>query len=142
MAYPTEKAALDGIVTTLTYVASPLSGCLGLHPLPYPTPKMVTPAAFPVMRWPVHQSYGKRAGPIECEIHVLVMWDGRAGQNLGEYTDPEGAKSITAAIQANPTLGVAGITGTRVYEVTEPKLFVFPGNESYWGRTIRLQVFI
>lgn len=136
MAYPTEKAVLDGFVATVT------AGCVGLHPLPYPTPKMVTPAAFMVARWPVHQSYGKRAGPIEAEIHVLVMWDGSAGQNLGEYTDPEGAKSITAALQATPTMGVTGVTSVRVYEVTEPKLFVFPGNESYWGRTIRLQVFI
>ncbi|MEK0431706.1 MAG: hypothetical protein RL139_1510 [Gemmatimonadota bacterium] len=136
MAYPTEKAVLDGIVTTLT------NGCTGLHPLPYPTPKMATPAAFPVMRWPLQQTYGKRAGPIDAEIHVLVMWDGRAGQTLGEYTDPEGSKSIAAAIQAMPTFGVTGVTGSRLVEVSEPKLFVFPQGESYWGRTIRLQIFI
>lgn len=136
MSYPTEKAVLDGWVATVA------AACAGLHPLPYPTPKMVTPAAFMVVRWPVHQSYGKRAGPIDAEIHVLVMWDGRAGETLGTYTDPEGAKSITAAIQATPGLGVAGVTGTRVYEVSEPKLFVFPNNETYWGRTIRAQIFI
>lgn len=136
MAYPTEKAILDGIVTTLA------NGCVGLHPLPYPTPKMATPAAFPVMRWPLQQSYGRRAGPIRCEIHVLVMWDGRAGQTLGEYTDPEGSKSIAAAILAAPTFGVTGVTGSKLEEMSEPKLFVFPGNESYWGRTITLMIVI
>lgn len=139
MTYPTEKAILDGFVATVG------NACAGLKPLPYPTPKMVTPAAFMVLRWPTHRSWGKGAGPIDGEIHVLVMWDGRAGEALGTYTDPDGAKSITAAIQATPRLGftgVGGITGTRVVEVSEPKLFVFPNNETYWGRTIRLQVFI
>ena len=136
MAYPTEKAILDGLCTTLA------NGCTGLHPLPYPTPQMNTPAAFPVLRWPLQQTYGKRAGPIDCEIHVLVKWGMGAGPTLGEYTDPEGAKSIAAAIIATPKLGVTGVTGSRLVEVTGPKLFTFPGGETYWGRTVRLQIIV
>jgi len=135
MAYPTEKQVRDGLVTVL-------SGVTGLHPLPYASPGFVTPAVLPAMRWPLQQSYGKRAGPIDCDLHVLVKYGVGAGQTLGEYTDPEGAKSIAAAIQATPTLGVSGVTGTRLVEVGEERLFSFPDGSTFWGRTIRLQIFI
>lgn len=135
MATPTEAELLAGIVSTLEAVQ-------GLHPLRYPTPRMNPPVAIPLCSWGVKRGYGATHGPVDVELIVLTRWADGGPQVLADYCSPTGAKSIPAAIEAAPTLGVDGVGNVHVYEVSEPRLYEYPDNTPFWGRSIRMKVYV
>lgn len=135
MTTPTEAELLAGLVSTL-------QGITGLKALRYPTPKMQTPVAIPLCSWGVKRGYGAVHGPVEIELLVLTKWGDGGPQVLAEYCSPTGAKSIAAAVEAAPTLGVTGVGNVHVYDVSQPRLYQYPDNSPFWGRSIKMRAYV
>lgn len=101
-------ATLDEIMLALKATLSEISG-LSAYSVEPGSPKF--PAAWPFLRT-TDYNVGF-AGAMKWNIVISVAVDnaemGRAQTNIYPYLDVAGSKSIVAAIEADPSLGLTGV---------------------------------
>lgn len=137
MTTQTEWAILDALVTQLNTLT-------GLHAYHAPEPAMQTPAVFPLFDQDYNIAWDGGSGTIDGDLMVVTQWVpglSRAGAKVvADYTADSGAKSINAALHGTSLGGV--VQSVHVRGVSRGELVSFPDGRTYYGRPIRIRIYV